>query len=197
MKRPVISRFFPWVKRLTGRKPAAEPIQQHPRKIIDVVELGPGHKTDGLRSLITVPGMEVHGIDRVVKNQRISSNGGVALLKRGRFLPVLRRDYAAESVKKFKMSIVLSYQGKPAVMAKRYRRVFQAVFEKLVLGGEFVVSEPREHIEAIKPVLETAGFEVKEFRKAKKEELSGFWQKIYAKGKEKQPWIIRAVKPEK
>ncbi|GEM_PF-3431245 len=166
-------------------------------KIIDIVELGPGHKAKGMLPLLTRPGIEVHGIDRALRDEEIRRNGGVLRLRQGSFHRVLKRHYGQESVRQFRMSIVLSYQGKPARMARKYRKVFRQVFEKLVPGGTLSVSEEREHLRAVKPVLESLGFEVTEPREARPDEIGSFWQKVYAGGGVKRPWLLTATKPAK
>ena len=165
------------------------------KRLINLVELGPAEKAVELRGFLKKPGRELHGIDRALTREEvIQKNKSVLWLRKGSFFKVLKA-YKPESVKQFRMKIVLSYQGKAGRVAKNYAGVFKQVFEKLVPSGRFLVSERKEYIEAIKPVLEGLGFRITVFRPAGENETTSFWQKVYAKGP--KPWKLVAVKPRK
>jgi len=166
------------------------------KRAIDAVELGPAEKAVELKEFLKKPGRELHGIDRALTSEeKIRKNNSVLWLRKGSFSKALKL-YKPESVKLFRMKIVLSYQGKPGRVAKEYTGAFKQVFEKLVPRGRFQVSEKREYSEAIKPVLEEIGFRITVFRPVEENEITSFWQKVYARGTEK-PWKLTAVKPRK
>lgn len=193
MKLPRKHLRFPFRKKpsdnsaLTRHSPAE-------KKVINAVELGPAEKAVELKGFLKKPGRELHGIDRALTREEvIQRNNSVLWLRKGSFYRKLKA-YKPESVRQFRMKIVLSYQGKPGKIAKKYTGVFRQVFEKLVPGGRFQVSERREYLEAIRPILEGIGFRISVFKPAGKNETTSFWQKVYAWGTEK-PWVLTAVKP--
>jgi len=193
MKLPGKSSRFAFRKKPLGNRALIQR-KLEKKKLIELVELGPAEKAVELKAFLKKPGRELHGIDRALtRGELIHKNNSLLWLRKGRFSRVLK-SYKPESVKLFRMKIVLSYQGKPEQVAKEYTPVFRQVFEKLVSGGRFQVSEKREHLEAIKPVLERIGFRVSVFRPAGKSETTSFWQTVYARGPEK-PWVLNAVKP--
>jgi len=166
------------------------------KKGIDVIELGPGPDAKELKGFLEKPGRRMQGIDLAIKEKTVHKRSSTLYLRHGEFFQTLKA-YPNESVKHFRMKMVLSYQGDPKQVVQRYKKIFRQVFEKLVPRGRFLISEQKEHINAVRPALEEIGFKITVCRKANENEITSFWQKVYAKGRAHYPWVLVAVKPKK
>ncbi|MCX6802802.1 MAG: hypothetical protein NT067_06865 [Candidatus Diapherotrites archaeon] len=171
--------------------------------IINAVELGPGPKPADLLRFAKKKGRKLHGIDiEAPETEQIPVKGGSTVeITRGDFHSELEKDYKPNSVKYFQMKMVISAADSlwTAKSTPRYGKLFRLVFDRLVPGGRFKISEAKRFLEEAIPELAEVGFKVKIFRPAKKEEITTYWQHDHADSQNPElwPWILVVSKPRK
>ena len=160
-------------------------------EIINVVELGPGPTPTDLLRFAKKEGRVLHGIDYGAQEKHIRTSGESTVnLFRGDFIDKLERYYKPNSIKSVRMKMVM-----------RRGKTFQLVFERLVPGGRFMLSEPKIDLQNAIPELERIGFKVQMLRPAKEEEMTSNWEYLQSRLAEAMkdpsylPWILVVSKP--
>lgn len=169
------------------------------RKLIDCVDLGCGPLFGELLKFAQKPGRKLYGIDRVFKE-------GFAVRGRRSKIKIIAGDilekvknYKPDSVKHFRMTMVLSSFPGEWLDPRNDRCLFAVVAEHihrvLVPNGRFRIVDKKAELEKAAEILKRAGFKISKIRRLKKTEISTGWASRYAAfGEADWPHALVAVK---